>query len=254
MNTLETTPLEEVFFPPELGSMSGVITPNDDGHIPGVTVEGIDVIREHGFGKLGYGFAITDPSGRVFTYEHKPKTINGVKAGEVGIPSETVKGRFADDGLVEVEGFEHCLVRCLADEQGIDLTKAEPQAKLLLTRMQPFAVIDWVMSHDGDTTIGNTFGYVATMQANQPMAEYIALHARESHEATGGFFTPTDSIEAILNGSDDKGRPYRPSFDRWYATHKSLDEEDVPSNHTRVRLPNTLTNTGTDSNWRGLRF
>jgi len=218
--------------------------------LPGIYPGGVNTMKDSGFGKLGYAFAIEDPLGRLFLYEHTAKELNGVTEGELGAPSETAKGLLENDEISRIETIESCLVRCLRDEQGIDLRDAPGGSKLFISRISPIVVIDWVMTHTDNKSlvIPNTFAVATAFKANQRMAEFIALNAKSSHEASPGFFKPLHAVQRAIK----EKLPCRPSFDIWFEQHL-LTSPDMPhSKWEEVTIPEAL---DTDNGkWIGLRF
>lgn len=214
---------------------------------PVPTPESVAQMEAEGFGKLGYAFGIEDPLGRVFVFPHKTQIKNGVTDGQWGVPSETVKGRFVDGYLEEIETLEQALARCLLHEQVLRVAEAPESASLEIVRAEPFSIIDWNMSHNHDPAaeaIKNTFGVAIALRANVAMAEFIATTRQPTDEGHGGFFQSTD----FLNQQIENGE-IRPAFDAWLTQYQDLnalsDAEPVA-----IAIPEIVSG----SEWKGLRF
>lgn len=219
----------------------------NNSHFPTVSPSAMKDIEAMGFGKLGYAFGIEDPFGRVFTYPHRAKPTNGVEDGQWGVPSETVKGKFKDGELIQVETYEQCLLRCLLEEQAIDLRLAPQEASLTITREIPITLIDWKMSHDGrNDMLSNTFGIAVTLSANLAMAQFIAVNAHETKEAAEkGLF----QSQAFLRGLPQDET--RPAFDAWLHQHQRYAVEIAQEETVPIVIPQDIV-AGPD--WHSLRF
>lgn len=225
-----------------------------EDRMPQLTVDGMREIDQAGFGKIGYAFAIEDQLGRVFVMPHKQKNANGVAEGEIGPPSETVKGKIESEAITKVESIESCLVRCFLDEQGVDLREAGPEAELRLNRLNPLVIVDWPMHHP-DTVIDtdiepikNTLGIVASFRANWSMTRHIETNVEDTLEAYPGSFRP---IKALL-GVVEKGEGYRPAFDLWLEQYRTYGPVSEPKSWVNLKLPEKLETE--EGNWAGLRF
>ncbi len=229
--------------PEHLGVYSELI--NTSEQFPKLDIAAIAQAQRDGFGKIGYGFAIEDPLGRVFTVEHKARAENGVTDHQVGILSETVMVDLTGNRLQKIENIASCLVRCFLDEQLLDLREAPDEARLLITRNQPFTVLDWQMSDDG--SIPSTLGIVSALRANAAMASYIALNARDSDEARPGLFRPIQSLRQVIENGN-----YRSAFDTWLNDYTAHYPAMAELSWDPIQLPAELdTDTG---NWVDIRF
>lgn len=215
----------------------------DRSAFPVATPEAVERMSEAGYEKFGFAFGIEDPLGRVLIYPHREQGHDQVTDQQWGIPSETVQGLFNGDMLVEVETVEEGLVRCLMEEQGLDLEVSPENAQLSYNPHKPFTFFNWPMS-EGDET--GTFSYTISVRANHSMAVFIALNQAGSNEAYPGFFNSKQFLQNRIDEGDA-----RFSTDVWLANHSSL-----PSSTRSIGQPLPLhprRETG-GNHWRDLRF
>lgn len=218
---------------------------------PLVTPQAVDQIAEQGFGKLGYAFDIESPAGNILAYVHKENPADGISSQKWGIPTETVMGLFVGDKLIEVETIEDCLVRCLEEEQAIDLTQAPDGAALTIDPSRSFRFINWPMGEDTDTgkPLPNTFSIAVALHANMEMTQFIAREAAETEEALRGTFIDP----AFLGRIASRGQA-RHSTDLWLASRQPRNGNSVEEEAAlHIKSVEDVQQTNA-AEWRDLRF